>query len=280
MHAMTAPLAQAVLTPEDQAFFEQQGYLLVEDALSPDVLAELNAATDALYARDADADRLEKGGKLNMRNCIVEHPAFLQLLDWPATVPLAWQLLGWNIQMLTSHLIVLPSGEEPAEDEKSKLGWHRDGGTSPREMSEPHPRILLKIAYALSDQTAPASGATWIVPGSNRLLGRPATDPTTGLPYGAQAMNIRAGSAFLFEQRTYHSIGHNWAGFPRKTAFFGYGYRWVKPMDYIAMPDELVARCNPIQKQLIGVVGDPLSYYLPQDEDVPLKALVEAEANQ
>ena len=101
------------------------------------MLAELNAATDALYARDAG--RLEKGGKLNMRNCIVEHPAFLQLLDWPATVPLAWQLLGWNIQMLTSHLIVLPSGDEPAEDEKNKLGWHRDGGTAPREMSEPHP---------------------------------------------------------------------------------------------------------------------------------------------
>ena len=136
---MTQPLAQAVLTPENQAFFEQQGYLLVEDALPADVLAALNAATDELYARDADAGRLEKSGKLNMRNCIVEHPAFLQLLDWPATVPLAWQLLGWNIQMLTSHLIVLPSGDEPAEDAKNKLGWHRDGGTSPRDMSEPHP---------------------------------------------------------------------------------------------------------------------------------------------
>ena len=87
---MTQPRAQAVLTPEDQAFFEQQGYLLVEDALPSDALAELNEATDALYARDADAGRLEKGGKLNMRNCIVEHPDFLQLLDWPTTVPLAW----------------------------------------------------------------------------------------------------------------------------------------------------------------------------------------------
>ena len=60
---MTQSLTQAVLTPEDQAFFEQQGYLLVEDALPPDTLAELNAATDALYARDADADadRLRKG---------------------------------------------------------------------------------------------------------------------------------------------------------------------------------------------------------------------------
>ena len=48
---MTSPLAQAVLTPEDQAFFEQQGYLLVEDALPADALAELNAATDANSTR-------------------------------------------------------------------------------------------------------------------------------------------------------------------------------------------------------------------------------------
>ena len=33
-------------------------------------------------------NRLEKNGKLNLRNCIVHHDAFLQLLDWPTTAPL------------------------------------------------------------------------------------------------------------------------------------------------------------------------------------------------
>jgi hypothetical protein len=60
---------------------------------------------------------------------------------------------------------------------------------------------------------------------------------------------------------------------PRKTLFYGYAYRWVKPMDYIAMPETLIARCNPLQKQLLGVVNDPLSYYIPRDDDVPLKAI-------
>ncbi len=271
----TTASQQAILTPKDQEFFEQNGYLLIEDALSPELLAELNAATDELYARFEKAGSLEKNGKLNLRNCVIEHPVFLQMLDHPKTAPLAWQILGWNIQMLTTHLIALPSGDEPDEEKKYQLGWHRDGGTSSSEMTEPHPRILLKIAYALSDQTHPASGATWIVPGSNRMLGRPPIDPDTGLLRGAQAMNVRAGSAFVFEQRTFHSIGHNWAGFPRKTLFVGYGYRWIKPMDYITMPDELIARANPIQKQLLGSVGDALSYYIPQDEDVPLKSLIE-----
>jgi hypothetical protein len=45
-------------------------------------------------------------------------------------------------------------------------------------------------------------------------------------------------------------------------------------MDYITMPDDLVNRCTPFQKQLLGVVDDALSYYLPVDEDVPRKALL------
>ena len=261
-----------VLTPEQKQFVENNGYLLIKNALPPDVVAEIDAAVDEVYAKQAEADNLEAGGKLNLRNCITHHEAFLQLLDWHNTVPLACGVLNWNVQMITSHLIVLPSKEEPAAEVKTRIGLHRDGGTSYREMQEPHPRILLKIAYAISDQSDPASGATVLVPGSNRLTGRPAVEPETGWARGAISMNVNAGDAFLFEQRTWHGIGHNWVGYPRKTIFMGYAYRWVKPMDYITMPDELVDKCNPIQKQLIGVVDDPMSYYIPKDKDVPLKA--------
>ena len=266
----------AVLSEQDATFFEQNGYLLIKDALSPDLLAELNEAADALYARAEQQTGLEPHGKLNLRNCVVHHDAFLQLLDHPTTAPLAWQILGWNIQMVTTHLIVLPSQAEPSQEKKAQLGWHRDGGTSSNEMSEPHPRILLKIAYALSDQTLPSSGATWIVPGSNRMIGKPPVDAETGLLRGAKLLNVPAGSAFIFEQRTFHSIGHNWSGFPRKTLFVGYAYRWVKPMDYVQMPDQLIARANPVQRQLLGDVSDALSYYIPRDEDVPLKAMMQA----
>jgi ectoine hydroxylase-related dioxygenase (phytanoyl-CoA dioxygenase family) len=262
------------LTSEQREFFDANGYLVIKNALPPDVVEEIDAATDELYARDKQAGRLEGLGKLNLRNCITQHDAFFQLLDWHKTAPLAWGILNWNIQMITSHLIVLPSGQEPSEAEKYKVGLHRDGGTSYREMQEPHPRIMLKIAYAISDQSDPASGATVVAPGSNRLTGRPPIDSETGGIRGAIPMNIKAGDAFIFEQRTWHGIGRNWSGKPRKTIFVGYAYRWVKPMDYITMPDELVAKCNPIQKQLLGVVGDALSYYLPKDADVPLKALI------
>ncbi|MCZ6678151.1 MAG: phytanoyl-CoA dioxygenase family protein [Candidatus Poribacteria bacterium] len=275
MSVQTEATEYAVLTTEQREFFENNGYLVIKNALPPEVVAEIDAAIDEVHEREPKAGRLEAEGKLNMRNCITQHDAFFQLLDWPKTAPLAWDILNWNIQMITSHLIVLPSKPEPPPEIRNKIGLHRDGGTSPGEMQEPHPRILLKIAYAISDQSDPASGATVLVPGSNRLMGKLAVDTETGWARGAISMNVKAGDAFIFEQRTWHGVGHNWSGKPRKTIFMGYAYRWVKPMDYIAMPEELIAKCTtPIQKQLLGVVSDPLSYYLPKDEDVPLKAVV------
>jgi ectoine hydroxylase len=266
------------LTEEQEHLFRENGYIVVENALDSETLDSLNSATDAIYDKASSEGRLEPNGKLNLRNCLVSHDAFLPLVDHAKTVPLAWQLLNWNIQLITSHLIVLPSGDEPTKEENRKAGYHRDGGTSPKEMAEPHPMILLKIAYALSDQSDPACGATRLVPGSNRMTGRPPTDSETGHPRGAVSMNVKAGSAFIFEQRTWHSIGKNWSGLPRKTLFMGYGYRWVKPMDYVVMPDRLIEQCNPVQKQLLGVVSAPISYYIPRDEDVPIKALMSKEA--
>ena len=265
----------AELSAEQRSFFEDNGYLVIKGALPPDVVGEIDAAVHEVHARERAAGGQRADCKFELRNCIVHHEAFFRLLDWPATAPLAWGILNWNIQLNTSHLIVLPSGPEPDPDEKRHLGLHRDGGTSYAEMQEPHPRILLKIAYAISDQSDPASGATVLVPGSNRLSGRPAVDPDTGWPHGAVSMNVKAGDAFIFEQRTWHAIGRNWSGRARKTIFVGYAYRWVKPMDYVVMPEAMLSRCNPIQRQLLGAVSDPLSYYLLKESDVPLKALVE-----
>ena len=41
------------------------------------------------------------------------------------------------------------------------------------------------------------------------------------------------------------------------------------------MPDKIKSKANLVQRQLLDAVSDPLSFYLPREEDVPLKALVE-----
>ena len=61
---MTAAAPErAVLTAEQREFFDANGYLVVEDALPPEIVAELDRAVDDLYDRARDAEQPEKNGK-------------------------------------------------------------------------------------------------------------------------------------------------------------------------------------------------------------------------
>ena len=112
-----------------------------------------------------------------------------------------------------------------------------------------------------------------VVPGSNRLTGPPAQDLGEPHPYGAIEICGKPGDAFLFEQRTYHAVGPNDSDITRKSLFMGYGFRWVRAMDYLTPDETLVTRCEtPIQRQLLGEVATPMGIYLPMEEDVPLRA--------
>ncbi len=263
---------EAVLTDKQRAAFESDGFLVVPNALPPEMVAKLTDAVDRLYAAGVEAQGLSKTNHWQTRNCITLDDTFLELLDWPATVPLVVDLLNWNIQLITSHLIVRAPSPPDADAGWKAEGWHRDGGTSPQEMQEPHPRLFIKIAYWLTDVSEPGRGNIRFIPGSNRLIGRPAQAEDAPDPYGAIEICAKPGDAVLFENRTWHAVGPNLSNITRKSLFFGYGYRWLRPMDYVAMPQELLERCSPIDRQLLGEAKTPIGHVLPQDEDVPLKA--------
>ena len=101
-----------------QNFFESEGYLVIRNALTLEQVTELNQAIDLVYEQQKAEDRLAREGKLNLRNCIIHYDAFLQLLDIPTATPLAWQILNWNIQMITTHLIALSSSKDPDDNVK------------------------------------------------------------------------------------------------------------------------------------------------------------------
>ena len=127
------------------------------------------------------------------------------------------------------------------------------------------------MGFCLTDMTEPDTGMTLLIPRSNTwheplmIPSRPtaagaAARPVEGLgaaasgfapqgpvygpgkehvgyhPPGAVQLRMRAGDAFLFESRTYHSAGHNvnLAG-PAKLAIFAYSYCWVAPDAYLRL---------------------------------------------
>ncbi len=256
------------LTGEQRQSFDRDGFLVVPGALPDDLLSRLEAACDRLYAEGLEDEGLNDRGFWQMRNCLPRDDAFLELLDCAATVPLVVQLLSHNLQLITSHLVVRPPSTDSREQNRKVSDWHRDGGTSPRDLGLAQPRMFIKIAYWLSDLAEPGRGAIRLLPGSNDTSMPKPEDDEDG-----EHLEIRArpGDAVLFENRTLHAVGHNYSTITRKSVFFGYGYRWMRPMDYAAQPEELLARCDPIRRQLLGDSSGPMGFQLPEQGEVPLR---------
>lgn len=262
-----------LLTSEQKAQFDRDGFLVLRDLIPQDMVTRLISAADRLSTEGMEKAGLSERKHWQQRGCLPEDPAFLELISHPRVLPLAVGILGWDIHLMTSHLIVRPPTPDADANFKGE-GWHRDGGQSSWEMTEPHPRILFKIAFFLSDQSEPGRGNTQVVPGSNRLTGPLAKAPNAPHPYGAIEVCGKPGDAFLFEQRTWHAVGPNYSDITRKTLFIGYGFRWVYPMDFHPKLDyqELYEKATPIQRQLMGDVKTITGVHLPTDEDVPLRA--------
>jgi ectoine hydroxylase len=264
--------ASVKLTEEQRQQFARDGFLVVPDALPPAMVERLLAAVDRLYEQGLCEKGLSKVNHWELRNCLPADDLFLELVDWPTTFPLVVDLMNWNIHLITSHLVVRAPSPPEADAAWKATGWHRDGGTAATEMQEPHPLILMKIAYWLTDLSEPGRGAIRFIPGSHRLTGRPAQGEGEPDPYGAIELRAKPGDAVIFEQRMWHAVGPNTSDITRKSLFYGYGYRWLRPMDYVTMPESLLARCDPIRRQLLGDAATQLGYWLPTDEDAPLRA--------
>jgi ectoine hydroxylase-related dioxygenase (phytanoyl-CoA dioxygenase family) len=256
------------LTPEERRTFDETGYLIVEDALSPDHVAKLTAASDRIYGRKV-ADGHDAKKALFYPNFIPDDPLFADLVDYERVVPKVWGILGWNIYLYHAHLIVTPPTGLPADDKT--FGWHQDSGRVNVEMeSHPRPRLSLKVAYFLSDTSVPGRGNFWIIPGSHLsdTLDRPADG--RGQPAGAIPVTVRPGTAVFFDRRLWHAASPNWSDVTRKVLFYGYGYRWIRTKDDMTV-QSLWETSDPVRRQLLGAGTNCNGHYTPTDADVPLR---------
>lgn len=265
------------MTDTQRDFFDQEGYLIVENALDTEMTEHLIAAGDRVDRREREQRGLKPNQLLSKFRTIVEDEIFLELLDWPKTFPLIWDVLGWNVQHYISHLIYYPPERDtpdnpPEHDTPDNLPpvWHQDGGRPVPEMERPHPRLSLKVGFWLTDIDEPDRGGIRIVPGSHKRNKAPERRRNLDNEEGLQ-LSVKAGTAVLFDRRMWHARGHNTSNVTRKVLFLGYSYRWLRGLDYNLMPEEILAKCDPIRRQLMGDGVDVKGWWQPTDEDVPLK---------
>ena len=259
-------------TQEQLNFFNEQGYLIIEDALNPSIVERLVSIVDRLDQVERQALALAAGEVMQKFRVIVEDDIFLELLDTEKVFPLAWDILGWNIQHYISHLVVSPPEKYSTPFNGAPVsGWHQDGGRPVRELERPAPRLSFKVSYWLSDTRGEDRGGMYFVPGSQKLDKCPSAEV---LEKSLQ-VRVKPGTAVLFDRRMWHCRGKNTSEVTRKVVFIGYSYRWLRGLDYNVMPTELLAKCDPIRRQLLGDGCDVKGWWQPTEDDVPLKTWIQ-----
>jgi len=251
----TGTSARMAPTAAEREQFDRDGFLLIRGALAPDEVAYHQKALNRAYRAAQAEGRVVPGESMHQLSAVVHCPEAVSLIDHPVTFPYVWSILGWNIHVYHSHVDVHPRlrAERPFRFE-----WHQDGGRQNREVeTDPRPRLSVKLAYWLSDASAPGRGNMKVIPGSHRanwIAGPPRRDVPWPAPEGAIEVTASPGDVLLFDRRLWHARSDNYSQVTRKAVFFGYTYRWVAVRDenarFLAAPE--AARLSPVQRQLLG----------------------------
>ncbi len=262
-----------LITDEQRTHFEEQGYLIVKNALPKVQVDALTEAVDRIWA-ERKRKGLGEDQNLFLPNFAGREQVFIDLLDCPATLPLVWGILGWNIYLYHSHLGITPQEAPETEPLKLPLGFHQDSGRVNRDLeSHPRPRVSLKIAYWLSDVSEPGRGNFYVVPGAH--LQDSLEKPEDRNPDGAIPVLANRGDAVFFDRRLWHARSPNHSPIVRKVLFYGYGYRWIRTKDDMTVRPDLFEACDPIRKQILGAGTNCNGFFSPKDDDVPLKLWLE-----
>ena len=265
---METTALQYLLTNEERRHFDEQGYLVIEDALDVAQVARLTQLSDTIHAKKL-AEGLDPTTALFYPNFLPDAPEFADLVDYEKILPKVWGILGWNIYLYHAHLIVTPPTGKPLSTRT--FGWHQDSGRVNQEMeSHPRPRLSLKVAYFLSDTREEGRGNFWILPGSHLDDTLALPENREGQPAGAIPVKVKPGTVVFFDRRLWHTASPNASDITRKILFYGYGYRWIRTKDDMTVQD-LWPQSDPIRKQLLGYGTSCNGFFSPTDDDVPLR---------
>ncbi len=254
--------------------FDRDGYLIVRNALDDESISRFIEAGDRLIASDKTVNRQRRhdGRYDGFRNAVTLDDTFIPLLTHPKILPLVVQLLGANLQLMTSHLIYKQPDPAGTPTTHRDPGWHRDYLQAMNDLGHfSIPRLELKCAYYFTDLSEPNSGATMVVPGSNQLKEAITIPDGAADPAGAVEPQLNPGDCLLFENRTYHAGAANLSSWTRKGIMIGYGYRWVMPMDFRKQEPAFVENLNPLERYLVGEAYDDVDGFQPSGGANPLK---------
>lgn len=230
---------------------QQDGFCIVPDVLTPQELADVNAAIDAAIERSRrlGVATYTEGMDPNDRNIrlytLAEFdPIFVELLRKPAALVLVRELLGDNFIVSSfSGNIALPGS--------GSMNLHADQAlVVPPPWNQPW---TMNVIWCLDD-VHEGNGATRYVPGSHRF------STFENVPDGAlarsRAFEAKAGSIIAMDGRMWHTSGRNVSVDERRAMLFAYyAMDFIRPQTNheAALSPETKAALDDDARALLGL---------------------------
>ncbi|MFF9346929.1 ectoine hydroxylase [Streptomyces sp. NPDC014734] len=236
----SAPGAPGPVAPEDLQGFERDGFLTVDQLITPDEVALHRAELDRLIgdpAVRADERSIIEPSSQKVRSVFEVHrisDVFARLVSDERLVGRARQILGSDVYVHQSRINVKPGFGA------SGFYWHSDFETWHAEDGLPHMRAV-SVSIALTENHD-TNGGLMIMPGSHTSFlgcagetpednykqslkmqdaGTPSDEALTGLAdrHGIKLFTGAAGSATWFDCNCMHGSGDNITPYPRSNVF-------------------------------------------------------------
>jgi hypothetical protein len=110
---------------DETARFREQGYLVIEQALSGEQLSRVQAAYERVTAPYvADWEASASTGGHDVPRALEKEEALLELIENPRVVPLLSQVVGEDVQIRQVQTRYIP-GNQPRDATVGYTGWHR-----------------------------------------------------------------------------------------------------------------------------------------------------------
>ena len=231
----------SVLSPAQEDFYEQNGFLFIENVFSADEIATLRREAETLRQEGAaQEDTIKEASSNAVRSVFRIHEknrTYLDLMADDRLASIAEHILNDEVYIHQSRVNFKPAfkGKE--------FYWHSDFETWHTEDGMPRMRAL-SMSITLSENT-PYNGPLMLVPGSHKKFiscvgetpddnyknslkaqkyGTPDQESLTAMirKHGLAAPTGPAGSVLIFDCNTLHGSGNNITPFPRSNAFFVY----------------------------------------------------------
>lgn len=254
--------------------FDLRGYLVLEQALAPGLLADLNRAFDSFPALErgdwwGNVQRLDNNGRsgAELQNIVEGGKPFETLIDNPAWIERVRQYCGEAGTYVEGLFI-----------DECFASIRRSGGYFPMHSGGQEGVVRnqfnfvngnfrcgqVNVLIALTD-IGPGDGGTRVLPGSHKSnFGHPVFDRDFAervndqdeVVEGSIEVHLKAGDALLFVDAISHGATLRTNPGERRVVIYRYGPAWGSTRHGFKYSKELLDRITPAQRQILNPVPE------------------------